>query len=105
MARLRATSVDFAAAKAMTAVTKDADMSPFNATAKLFEPRSVGASAHPPRCVWRTRERLRPLRVAAAAHAGVYLWAQQSCVRFFAFAARVAPPPSQHLGPDGAGVC
>lgn len=52
MARLRATSLDYNAAKAMSAVSKDADMSPFNACSRLFESQSVGATAHPPRYVF-----------------------------------------------------
>lgn len=48
MARLRSNTINFEAAKAMNAVTKDADMSPFSACTKLFEPRNVGATANPP---------------------------------------------------------
>lgn len=51
MARLRTTRLDYGAAKAMSAISKDADMSPFNACAKLLESRSIGATANPPRCV------------------------------------------------------
>lgn len=49
MARLRSNTIDYQAAKAMNAVSKDADMSPFSACSKLFEPRNVGATANPPR--------------------------------------------------------
>jgi hypothetical protein len=51
MARLRANRLDFAAAKGMSAVSKDADMSPFNACSRLFEAPRQGDTANPPRCV------------------------------------------------------
>jgi hypothetical protein len=49
MARLRNNSLDYNSAKAMTAISKDADMSPFNACSKLFEPFMMGNTASPPR--------------------------------------------------------
>jgi hypothetical protein len=53
MARLRSTTINYETAKAMNQVSKDADMSPFSACTKLFEPRNVGATANPPRYVAR----------------------------------------------------
>lgn len=50
MARLRNNSLDYNSAKAMTAISKDADMSPFNACSKLFESHRMGNTANPPRC-------------------------------------------------------
>ncbi len=48
MARLRSSRINFETARAMNKVTKDADMSPFSACSKLFEPRNVGETANPP---------------------------------------------------------
>jgi hypothetical protein len=50
MARLRANRLDFAAAKGMSAVSKDADMSPFTASSRLFDAARQGDTANPPRC-------------------------------------------------------
>lgn len=49
MVRLRTNRLDYTAAKAMSAISKDADMSPFNACSRLFEPVRAGFTAHPPR--------------------------------------------------------
>lgn len=49
MARLRNSSLNVDAAKKMSAISKDADMSPFNACSKLFEPVRASDTAHPPR--------------------------------------------------------
>lgn len=49
MVRLRQSSLDYEGAKRMSAISKDADMSPFNACGKLFEQVSVGQTANPPR--------------------------------------------------------
>lgn len=64
MARLRSTTINYETAKAMNQVSKDADMSPFSACTKLFEPRNVGATANPPRYASRAPAApLAPLRV------------------------------------------
>jgi len=49
MVRLRQNRLDYEGAKAMSAISKDADMSPFNACSKLFESVNVGQTANPPR--------------------------------------------------------
>jgi hypothetical protein len=49
MVRLRTNRLDYTAAKAMSAISKDADMSPFNACSRLFEPVRAGLTANPPR--------------------------------------------------------